>query len=332
MTALAAVFEALEGRGRPLDTVTDADTRTRLGLLVVVARVLAADEQAPAAERLAAVHLVGRAPGRGSAELDTLARLLAPQQAAALQSAAVTALGRIADERATVAVLAGWAGASPALKSQMLDLLLSRADGQRRLLDAVAANVVPAGQIDAARRQRLLSLRDVALRDRAARLLGVMANSERAKVLNDYQDVLKLAGDTKRGQAVFGLRCAACHQFQGTGHAVGPDLAALTNKSPEYLLQEILDPNRNVDSRYVEYRATTKAGRTFIGLLAAETAVSITLRGQEHKDEVLLRADLDRLEDIGRSPMPEGMERDLSRQDLADLIAYLIGGKAPPSP
>ena len=42
---------------------------------------------------------------------------------------------------------------------------------------------------------------------------------------------------------------------------------------------------------------------------------------------MLLRADLDRLEDSGRSLMPEGMEKDLSRQDLADLIAYLIGAK-----
>jgi putative heme-binding domain-containing protein len=113
------------------------------------------------------------------------------------------------------------------------------------------------------------------------------------------------------------------------GSAVGPDLASLANKSPAYLLTEILDPNRNVDSRYVEYAAVTRSGRTFAGLLAAETATSITLRGQEGKEQVLLRADLDELQSTGKSLMPEGMEKDLSRQDLADLIAYL-GTSAPP--
>ena len=95
-------------------------------------------------------------------------------------------------------------------------------------------------------------------------------------------------------------------------------------------MQEILDPNRNVDSRYVEYVAQTKAGRTFNGLLAAETASSITLRGQEGKEQVLLRTDLDELSSGGKSLMPEGLEKDVKKQDMADLIAYLGGLGTPP--
>jgi putative heme-binding domain-containing protein len=139
-----------------------------------------------------------------------------------------------------------------------------------------------------------------------------------------------LAGDAKHGQAVFAKTCSVCHRLNNVGTAVGPDLAALQNKSPQYLLQEILDPNRNVDSRYIEYHATTKAGRTFTGLLAGETAAGITLRAQEGREQVLLRSDLEELESTGRSLMPEGLEKDLSKQDLADLIAY-VGGGAPPS-
>src|SRR5262249_6137305 len=145
-----------------------------------------------------------------------------------------------------------------------------------------------------------------------------------------YRGVADMAGDAARGKAAFGRRCAACHRLEGVGYAVGPDLATLANKSPQYLLTEILDPNRNVDTRYVEDAGVTKRGRTFTGLLAAETATGITLRGQEGKEQVLLRADLDELQGTGKSLMPEGLEKDLSLQELADVIAYLAGGGPPP--
>src|SRR5207244_4303347 len=118
--------------------------------------------------------------------------------------------------------------------------------------------------------------------------------------------------------------CAACHQLEGAGHAVGPDLAQVANKSSIYLLTEILDPNKNVDTRYIEYQAILKNGRTVAGLLAAETAASITLRGQEAKEEVILRSEIVELHSTGKSLMPEGLEKDLPKQAMADLIAYLM--------
>src|SRR5207244_11856907 len=106
-------------------------------------------------------------------------------------------------------------------------------------------------------------------------------NTDWQKVVEEYEKLTALAGDRARGKAVFPKACAACHQLDGAGHAVGPDLAQVTSKSPLYLLTEILDPNKNVDTRYIEYQAVLKNGRTIAGVLAAETAASITLRGQE---------------------------------------------------
>ncbi|HYH63124.1 MAG TPA: hypothetical protein VD866_00350, partial [Urbifossiella sp.] len=90
-----------------------------------------------------------------------------------------------------------------------------------------------------------------------------------------------------------------------------------------------LDPNRNVDSRYVEYRAETADGRVVGGLLAAETAAAVTLRGQQAKDDTILRADLVSLRGSGKSLMPEGLEKDLPPRDLADLLAYLVAADPP---
>ncbi len=133
-----------------------------------------------------------------------------------------------------------------------------------------------------------------------------------------------------KGKAVFAKTCAACHKLDGVGHTVGPDLAALAIKSPEYLLAEILDPSRNLDSRYLEYVVHTTDGRTLTGLLASESAAGVTLRQADGKEVTVLRADLDGFKTSGKSLMPEGLEKDVSPAALADLIAYLTHAQAPP--
>jgi putative heme-binding domain-containing protein len=129
--------------------------------------------------------------------------------------------------------------------------------------------------------------------------------------------------DLARGRAVFDKRCGVCHRWQETGHAVGPDLAALSDRSTEAMLIAVLDPNRAVENRYLSYTATTDAGRTFTGMLADETGGAITLLEQEGKRHVLQRSELDELTCTRVSLMPEGLEKDLSPQDLADVIALL---------
>jgi putative heme-binding domain-containing protein len=196
----------------------------------------------------------------------------------------------------------------------------------RQLLRGMEKNEVPAAQIDAKHRERLLRHKDQQLQKDAAKLFAGATRPDREKVVHDYREVTSMSGDAIRGKRLFAKTCAACHRLQDVGNEVGPDLAALSNKTPQYLLIEILAPSKNVDSRYIEYVALTKNGRTFTGILASESATSITLRGQEGKEQVLLRSELEELQSSGKSMMPEGLEKDLSKQDLADLIAYVAGG------
>jgi putative heme-binding domain-containing protein len=140
-----------------------------------------------------------------------------------------------------------------------------------------------------------------------------------------------LKGDVRRGKQLFSKNCAACHRLGEVGHEVGPDLASVGDKSPQGLLVAILDPNRAVEARYINYTATTKNGLTFTGVLANESGNSITLIEPEGKKRVILRADLDELYSSNKSVMPEGLEKDLKAQDLADLIAFLRSNQAVPS-
>ncbi len=329
LAALAGLLDALERRGQTLDQIADETLRSPLGRMFNQARATAADAKAEESDRRLALSLLGRDAKRRADDLKLLADLVVPQNSTALQSAAIAALGRIDDERVAELLTSGWNAHSPALKGHILDVLLSRDSWQSRLLDLIENKMIAAPEVDAARRQRLLAHRQEKIRTRAAKVFEGAINADRRKVLDDYKEVETMVGDSRRGKAVFAKSCSICHRIEGFGHEVGPDLRALSNKSPLYLLTEILDPNRNVDSRYLAYVAVTRSGRTFTGLLSSESATSITLRAQEGKEQVLLRSELDELQSTSKSLMPEGLEKELTKQDVADVIAYLNVPKPP---
>jgi putative membrane-bound dehydrogenase-like protein len=329
IAAAVGVLETIEGQGRTLDKLPE-EQRSIIEPLLTEARRQVADESASEDTRLAAMPLLGREPARRKEDIFTLGKLLSPATPPAVQSATVNILARSGDEQVPALLVTSWKGHSPALKGQVLDALLSRPPWRVKLLNALGKKELPAAEIDTARRQRLLMDEDESIRSAASKVFNGAASPDRHKVLRDYGAVLTMMGDRERGKAVFAKSCAPCHQLEAIGHVVGPDLAALANRTPAYLLSEILDPNRNVDSRYVEYQARTASGRTITGLLAGETATTVILRWQEGKQETILRGDLEELRSSGKSLMPEGLEKDIALQAMSDLLAYLTSTAAPP--
>jgi putative heme-binding domain-containing protein len=104
---------------------------------------------------------------------------------------------------------------------------------------------------------------------------------------------------------------------------VGPGLETITDRSPEAFLSAILDPNRAFESKYASYTVATTDGRVLEGLIAAETSSGITLRRQEGKEDALLREEIEEMAASGQSLMPEGLEKDMTPRELADVVAYL---------
>ncbi|HEX3150594.1 MAG TPA: neutral/alkaline non-lysosomal ceramidase N-terminal domain-containing protein [Gemmataceae bacterium] len=321
-------FETIAGH---LDqpTILDAELTHQITEAQAAASRMLDEGKAPEPVRIAAIRLLGRGPELTYPERWTFRYLLSAASSPALRSATVNHIAKLKDPAAFGLVLDGWKSHPPATRAQIFDLLLARRDGPGILLKAIENKAISATEIDAARRQKLLNHADKTIRDRAAKVFDGAASPDRAKVLKDYADVTA-NGDKERGKAVFTRVCAACHKLGDIGNHVGPDLAALANRTPAFLLQEILDPNRNLDSRYVEYQAAMKDGRTISGLLAAETATTIILRGQQRKEDNLLRTDIDEFRGSGKSLMPEGLEKDLPKKDMADLLAFLTSNRPPP--
>lgn len=294
------------------------------------ARALVREPSARPRDLLSALRLLGRPRGGAEADRAMVAARLEPTEPVEVQRAALRALTRFEDRTADAEVIARWSRLGPALRAAGLDALLARPASTEMLLDAIEARKVRPNEIDAAHRQRLLTIGPEPGRRRAARVLESVGIGSRQGVLRAYAAAGTKAGDPESGRQVFARVCANCHKLEGHGHDVGPDLAALTDTSPEALLTAILDPNRDLDARYATYSAALKDGRVVTGVVASETASAITLKRQEGQTDVVLRGDLEELVMSGLSLMPEGLENDLKPADLADLIAYLSRGASRP--
>lgn len=149
------------------------------------------------------------------------------------------------------------------------------------------------------------------------------SNADRAGVIARYADLDKTKGDPERGQVHFQTNCALCHRLKGEGKEVGPDLEMVRGKPTDWLLGAILDPAAAIEARYATRTVTTNKGEIFIGIIAAETANSLTFRLPGGVDHPVLRDDIKELNLAGLSLMPAGFESSLDVQAMADLLSWL---------
>jgi putative heme-binding domain-containing protein len=288
----------------------------------------ARDAKRSPADRLAAIRLLGSGPFAVAGP--ALEDVLAPQNPSDIQLAAVRALSAHDSSRVAAILLASWGSYSPAVRREVVEALFARPARLSEFLTTVEKGQVPPAQIEPARLDQLRDHATLAVRARARKLLAGRAAPDRRKVLEEYRASLDLKADAGRGKAAFKKNCATCHRLEDEGTEVGPDLlSALRNKSREQLLTDILDPSREVDPRYLNYQVSTSSGRVFTGMIVAETASSLTLRRAEKAEDTILRSQIDTIEATAKSLMPEGLEMQLGKQDVADLISYLQSIAAP---
>jgi putative heme-binding domain-containing protein len=266
--------------------------------------------------------------GRFDAARDTLLACLDAQQPPGLQLAAVRTLAAFKDEEAARALLAGWRAYSPPVRTEVVEAMLARRERVPLLFDEIQEGRIGVGQVSAVRRGLLMRHSDPAIRERAKVLFARDIPGPRAEVVKEYEQKLPtLTGKGERGQIVFERDCATCHRLAGKGFDVGPNLETIRHHAPRQVLANILDPGREVSPAYIEYAVVTKEGRAATGIMSSETATSISLRRPNDVQETILRDDIAEIASSGKSLMPEGFEKKISPQEMADLLAFLLGPK-----
>lgn len=146
-------------------------------------------------------------------------------------------------------------------------------------------------------------------------------------------DRIALAGLVEKanpwlGMGVFlregGARCTTCHRMESIGGSVGPALTgAFQSYSVEKLIESILEPSKELKEGYESYKVALKNGRVVSGIKVSQDDKTLVLRdasGQELRIDV---AEIDEQARDSVSLMPVGLVADLSRQEMADLLAFL---------
>jgi putative heme-binding domain-containing protein len=219
-----------------------------------------------------------------------------------------------------------WPGAPDAVRQELIEALLAQPERTLLLLTEMETERIKADTLGTFRRVQLVNHRRSDVRTRSGALFAKFATPKRKEVLDKYRPALKMTGDARRGRDVFQkATCIACHKIGNLGVAVGPDISDTHTKTPEALLVDILDPNAAIDANFINYVVTLKNGTTKTGLIASETASSLTLRRGDNQTEVVLRQDIetDGVLSTGTSLMPEDLEKNMSVQDMADLLEFL---------
>jgi putative heme-binding domain-containing protein len=251
--------------------------------------------------------------------------LIGTGQPRAVSSAAIAALGRLDDPAIAGGLLDRWPMFTPALRREVLPVLLGRTDRALSLLQAVKVGTVLRNELTPTQVAGLRAHRSTTVRTLAAATFEQPAQGDRRAIIQRYLPALELRGNSARGGTTYTARCALCHQPGADGSAIGPSVEALRVFSQEEVLTHLLDPNRTVDARYRLYQIETTDGATLSGIIDNETQSSVTVRQPFGSSQTLPRSRIARLQPLERSMMPEGLEEGLSLQDMADVLQFIRG-------
>jgi quinoprotein glucose dehydrogenase len=148
-----------------------------------------------------------------------------------------------------------------------------------------------------------------------------------------YREAL-VGGDAEAGRAIFfdksEVSCLRCHKVGGIGGEVGPELAGIGAKqNREYLLESIIDPNKEIAKGFESIVLVLTDGQTKTGILKSEDAKEVRLMTAEGQ---LIAVPKDQIDERrrGLSAMPADLVDKMSRSELRDLVEYLTSLKETP--
>ncbi len=287
-------------------------------------------------QRIEAAKLMVVMQPNESSIIDKLASTVTPQLSPELVVGFLNAMRTSRSERVATAILELVPSLTPDAKEVALRVLMARPESTLTMLAAIqdgklAMNDLPLDQRQALRDHPNPKVREIALS--VMKSGGGIPNANRAKLVEDWQTVCEQKGDSARGKLLYTKHCALCHQHNGEGQNIGPDLTGMAVHPKHELLTHILDPNRSVEGNFRIYSVLTTDGVVLNGMLAGESRTSIELIDSQGKRQVIQREDIEEFNASRKSLMPEGFESQMDRDGMKDLLEFLsTKGKYLPLP
>jgi putative heme-binding domain-containing protein len=345
--------QRLSGEARPWaeSVTTRLLDATDARLLQTGLELASALKPAGAMPRLREIALDGKQDeNRRVTAFNALVALDAQAQIPALGEALANASEPITLREKVVGVLAGINSAAaraellknlptaPARLQTVLAVgLAGNREGAEALLDAIAAGKASARLLqERVVEARLKASQPPKLDERVALLTrGLPPVDERLQqVLNQRRGgFLSANADPAKGAKVFEQHCAGCHQLQNKGAKVGPQLDGIGIRGLDRLLEDLVDPNRNVDQAFRASLLLRTDGQLVQGLVLREEGAVLVLADDKGKEVRISSAEIAERKVSTLSPMPANLLEQVPEKDFYDLLAYLLSQRdRPPQP
>ncbi len=252
-----------------------------------------------------------------------LEKIVTSEEPVKLQQTALHTYNELASKAACNFIVNNWKNLSKGLRDVAMDIFLSSTSNSSVLLDAVKNGTIQSTSINWPMKEQLANSDDSNVRNRSRQLI-ISEIENREKVYDQYLPVLNMKGDTAKGLIVFKTVCGVCHQYQGQyGKVFGPDLGSIRNREKASIMTDILNPNRSIAVNYDLWNVTKKNGEKLSGIISSETSGAITLTQLGGQRITISRADIKMMETADASAMPVGLEASASKEQMADLLAFL---------
>jgi putative heme-binding domain-containing protein len=328
-TATALIVEDLLKTNQPGEQQVGAEIAGSLKLAKTQPQLLAliAKEKLPEAVRKTCItSLVNIDAKQAVPPLTQL--LLNEKEAIAIREQVANALAGINHPEAHAALVQALQNAPARLQSTIALGMAGTSQGGDKLLQAIeAGKASPRLLQDRAIELRLQQVKVANVKARLAKLTqGLPAGDQKTQeLITKRRDAFtSFQGDPLMGQKIFQKHCANCHQIATQGAKIGPQLDGIGNRGLERLLEDVLDPNRNVDQAFRTTVITTKAGKIESGLFLREEGNVVILADAQGKDVRIEKAQIEERSFSPLSPMPSNIAELISEPEFHHLMAYLL--------
>jgi uncharacterized repeat protein (TIGR03806 family) len=215
--------------------------------------------------------------------------------------------------------------------ARRVDSLLDSPSAALRLAYAMSADDFPAPVRDVIV-ARATESTAIEVRDLFERFLPEERRVVRLGAVVQPEQILGLPGNSERGRKLFfegsGVQCRSCHRIGGQGTEIGPDLDKIAARyDRRQILDNILNPSRQIEEKYLTYVVETKRGQVVSGILVSKDANRLVLKDANNKVTQVLTADVESVVAQQKSIMPDLLLRDLTAEQVADLTAFLASLK-----
>jgi len=261
--------------------------------------------------------------GDPSPHIKRLKKLLIPQERLSVQVAALRTMSIIPSNEVCKYLAQQWPALTNDVREEAIGVFLTNQERMKILMDALEAGKIPGSSVSFSKSVRLMQANDDSLRQRAR--VFFTKNQEQAKEINKaYQVSLDLKGDPEKGRQVYLQNCGICHQVRGKlgASTFGPDLGTIHNWKKEDILANLIDPSLSISAGYELWEAELNNGEVVQGIIASETPAALTLKNIG-SDRTINRQEIKSLRSLSISAMPSGLEKNIDKQAMADLLAFL---------